>query len=72
MKSNEPFTLNVDLERMEKLEQKYNIHLHVEQYGNIGLQDKYYQLKYPLSDSIFLGNTLDEVEKKLEVLYGRN
>lgn len=71
MKLDKPFGIKIDLERMEKLEEKYGIHLHVEQYGDLSIQDKYFEIRKPLSDSVFLGNTLDEAEKKLEKMYGK-
>lgn len=71
MKLDKPFGIKIDLERMEKLEEKYGIHLHVEQYGDLSIQDKYFEIREPLSDSVFLGNTLDEAEKKLEKMYGK-
>ena len=71
MKLDKPFGIKIDLERMEKLEEKYGIHLHVEQYGDLSIQDKHFEIRKPLSDSVFLGNTLDEAEKKLEKMYGK-
>lgn len=70
MKLVEPLEIKVDLERMEKIEDKYDIHLHVEQYGDLNVPDSYFEIREPLSDSVFLGHTLDAVESKLEEMYG--
>ena len=56
----------IPLERMEQLEKKYNIHLHVDQYHD---HEEYYQLfpslLAPIGTKIFLGSTIEEVENKL-------
>ena len=72
MKLDKPIEIKIDLERMEKIEQKYGIHLHVEQYGStLNIHDSYFEIKEPFTECIFLGHTLDEVEKKLEKMYGK-
>lgn len=72
MKLDKPIEIKIDLERMEKLEEKYGIHLHVEQYGSmLNIPDSYFEIKEPFTECIFLGHTLDEVEKKLEKMYGK-
>lgn len=57
----------IELQRMEQLETKYHVELFVEQ--TMGQPDKYYKIKRHVlakkPTKVFLGNTLDEVEKKL-------
>ena len=36
--------VTIPLEAMERLERKYNIHLHIEQYGDPRIKDRYYQV----------------------------
>lgn len=63
------------IQRMEELEEKYGIHLHVEQYMSDKVPDSYYQVlkegSFKKEDFEFLGHTLDEVEKSLELKYGK-
>ena len=55
-----------------EIEEKYGIHLHVEQYGStLNIPDSYFEIKEPFTECIFLGHTRDEVEKKLEKMYGK-
>lgn len=68
------FYINIPLQQMEALESKYNIHLHIEQYGDLNIPDKYYQVLEPnifvAENYIFLGNTIEEVEQNLKKKYG--
>jgi len=70
----QPITKPIPLEEMENLEKKYNIHLHIEQYGNLNIPDKYYQVIEPnifVSENyVFLGNTIEQVKKKLKKKFG--
>lgn len=62
----------IPLQKMEELEEKYNVHLHIEQYIDPRLPDKYYKVLKPdvfTSDNfIFLGNTIEEVEEALKTM----
>ena len=60
------FELNIPLERMEKLEAKYNVDLFVEQYEYE--PDEYYIVD--AKGMKYIGSTLDEVEWTLEEWYG--
>lgn len=68
------FFTTVPLQQMEELERKYNIHLHIEQYGDLNIPDKYYQILKPnifvAENYVFLGNTIEEVEQNLKKKYG--
>lgn len=68
------FFTTVPLQQMEALERKYNIHLHIEQYGDLNIPDKYYQILKPnifvAENYVFLGNTIEEVEQNLKKKYG--
>ena len=68
------FFTTVPLQQMEELERKYNIHLHIEQYGDLNIPDKYYQILKPnifvAENYVFLGNTIEEVGQNLKKKYG--
>lgn len=55
----------IPLEQMEKIEKKYNIHLHVIQYADACKKDEYFELKDDGSKT-YLGSTLKEVESNLK------
>lgn len=64
----------IPIEAMENLERKYNIHLHIEQYGDPRIKDRYYQVLenniFVLENYVFLGNTIEEVEVALKKKFG--
>lgn len=62
------FNLDIPLFEMERLEEKYDVELFVEQYGDPDTPSSYWQIigKY----RIYLGCTIDQVEKRLGELYG--
>lgn len=66
--------ITIPLEAMERLERKYNIHLHIEQYGDPRIKDRYYQVLenniFVLENYVFLGNTIEEVEDVLKKKFG--
>lgn len=66
--------MQIPLQKMEELETKYNIHLHIEQ--SLTEKDKYFQVirLFPLAQDEykFLGNTIEEVEKRLEHEYRKS
>lgn len=63
--------MEIELQKMEKLEDKYGVELFVEQI--LGQKDKYYKLisQFPIEEKkkVFLGNTLKQVEKRLKREY---
>lgn len=59
------FDLKISLEEMEKLEQKYNIALHVDQY--IDKKDEYYIVTS--NGNEYIGSTIKEVKKRLKKKY---
>lgn len=66
--------MQIPLQKMEELETKYNIHLHIVQ--SPIEKDEYYQVirLFPLAQDEykFLGNTIEEVEKRLEYEYRKS
>lgn len=66
--------ITIPLEAMENLERKYNIHLHIEQYEDPRIKDRYYQVLenniFVLENYVFLGNTIEEVEVALKKKFG--
>lgn len=69
---------DISLERMEQLEKKYGVELHVNQYEDKSKPDEYFivetEFSFPyLNERLtfeYLGSTLDEVERRLEEKYG--
>lgn len=74
--------INIPLQRMEELEEKYGVELFVNQYEDNYKPDEYF-VKYgsiyfaPPFEHVkyrdtyeYLGSTLDEVERELERRYG--
>ena len=63
------FNLDIPLFEMERLEEKYGVELFVEQYEDPNTPNSYWQIigKY----RIYLGSTIDQVEKRLGELYGK-
>lgn len=59
--------MKIQLKKMEELEKKYNIALHIEQL--LGEKDRYYEIGYVFpfvkKQKTFLGHTLEEVEENL-------
>lgn len=66
-----PVGATIELERMENLEKKYGVELFVEQYALPEIKDRYYEVLKPnillANNLLFLGNTLDEVERVLKM-----
>lgn len=62
------FNLDIPLFEMERLEEKYGVELFIEQYEDPNTPNSYWQVidKY----RIYLGSTIDQVEKRLGELYG--
>lgn len=61
---------DIPLREMEMLEKKYGIQLHVEQYEDVDTPDSYWQI-LPQGTSVYLGHTIDEVERVLGEIYGK-
>lgn len=60
--------LNIPLEEMEKLESKYGINLHVDQFEDENMPDAFFIIG---KDSFtYLGSTMENVEKELKRRYG--
>ena len=56
---------SIPLEQMEKLEKKYNVHLHLIQFSEGNERNNYY-LKGADGSLTFIGHTLSKVEDFLE------
>lgn len=73
-KVTKPIPHTIPLEEMERLEKKYNIHLHIEQYGDLNIPDRYYQVLEPnillTNNYLFLGHTIETVKKVLAKKFG--
>ena len=59
--------LEINLEAMEALEEKYGIALHVDQY--MDKKDEYYMITKD-KEYKYVGSTIKEVKKKLKKIYG--
>ena len=60
--------LNVPLQEMEKLEAKYGINLHVDQFEDENIPDAYFVIGESKSFT-YVGSTLDEVKERLKSWY---
>lgn len=56
---------SIPLEQMEKLEKKYNVHLHLVQFSEGNERNNYY-LKGDDGSLVFIGHTLGKVEEFLK------
>lgn len=61
------FDLNIPLQQMETLEEKYGIALHVDQYAD--KKDEYFMITKD-KEYKYVGSTIKEVKKKLKKIYG--
>lgn len=66
--------MNIPLGKMEELEDKYGVELHIVQ--TLGKKDEFYKIvdQFPLAEKkkVFLGNTLKQVEKRLKNEYRKS
>ena len=61
--------LSFPLEEMEKLEVKYGVNLHVDQFEDENKPDAYFVIGESKSFT-YVGSTLDEVKERLKTWYG--
>lgn len=61
------FNIEVNIQAMEQLEEKYGIALHVDQFE--GKKDEFYMIT-PDKKYKYVGSTIKEVKKTLKKIYG--
>ena len=63
------FNMEVNIQAMEELEEKYGIALHVDQFEDKNKKDEFYLIT-PDKKYKYVGSTIREVKKTLKKMYG--